>query len=264
MAATAICRARGIGVAHVLAGGDHDPAGNEGGVLPRRHHRRTPVQGGVRVVAAHGLDEGAHRLVVAVAGPVVGQQPLLCGGGHRLGAQRRPVRDRRRRGLEHVQRLPRVAPGQVEQGVSAVLGQAHPAGQAGRIGQCPLDDGAQVVGIERIEPVDPHPAQERRIELVVRVLGGGPQEGDGAVLDVGQEGVLLGLVEPMELVDEQDRPSAGLAQGAGLGDQGPHVGHAAGHRASAGATVPPDSSAMSRARVVLPLPGGPQNTRLGR
>ena len=36
------------------------------------------------------------------------------------------------------------------------------------------------------------------------VFGGGADQADGAALDVGQEGVLLRLVEAMDLVDEED------------------------------------------------------------
>ena len=37
------------------------------------------------------------------------------------------------------------------------------------------------------------------------VLGGGADEGDGAVFDVGEDGVLLGLVEAVDLVDKENR-----------------------------------------------------------
>ena len=52
--------------------------------------------------------------------------------------------------------------------------------------------------------------QQRGVELEGRVLGGGADQRDRAVLDNGQEAVLLGAVEAMDLVDEQQRalPSA--------------------------------------------------------
>jgi hypothetical protein len=61
-----------IGQADVLRGGDDQPPGDEPGILAGGDHRRQPVQGGVRVVAADALDEGADGVVVAVAGAVVG------------------------------------------------------------------------------------------------------------------------------------------------------------------------------------------------
>ena len=85
-----------------------------------------------------------------------------------------------------------------------------------------------------------------------------PTSDDGPVLDVGQERVLLGLVEPMNLVDEHDRalpvereaiPRRGddLAQLADAPQDG-----AERHE------VRSVAAAMTRASVVLPLPGGPQ------
>ena len=38
-----------------------------------------------------------------------------------------------------------------------------------------------------------------------RILGGRPDEGDRAILDLGQQPVLLGAIEAVDLVDEQER-----------------------------------------------------------
>ena len=46
-----------IGVADVLAGEDHHPARDEARVLAGLEHARQPVERGVGVAAAHGLDE---------------------------------------------------------------------------------------------------------------------------------------------------------------------------------------------------------------
>ena len=71
--------------------------------------------------------------------------------------------------------------------------------------------------------------QQRGVELERRVLGRGADQGHRAVLDVGQEAVLLGAVEAMDLVDEQQRAlavAAALARGledpAQVGDAGEH------------------------------------------
>ena len=73
------------------------------------------------------------------------------------------------------------------------------------IGAGPLDDRPQVVGAERLQHQHRGARQQRRDDLERRVLGGGPDQDDRAVLDVRQEGILLGLVEAVDLVDEQDR-----------------------------------------------------------
>ncbi len=51
--------------------------------------------------------------------------------------------------------------------------------------------------------------KERGVDLEGGILGRGADEHDVAGLDAGQEGVLLRLVEPVNLVDEDDRPPAG-------------------------------------------------------
>ena len=58
------------------------------------------------------------------------------------------------------------------------------------------------------------------------VFGGGADEGDGAVFDVGEDGVLLGFVEAVDLVDEED--GALGTPGAGLGHDAAEVGDAGG------------------------------------
>ena len=69
--------------------------------------------------------------------------------------------------------------------------------------------------IERLEHQHAGARQERRVELEGRVLGGGANQHDGAVLHHRQEGVLLRPVEAVDLVDEKQRAGAGLAPGAG-------------------------------------------------
>ncbi len=70
-AATAKRQGRRIGVAHVLAGEDHDPPGEEPHVLAPFQHPRQPVEGRVRVAAANALDQGADRVVMRVALAIV-------------------------------------------------------------------------------------------------------------------------------------------------------------------------------------------------
>ena len=65
-----------IGVADVLARRDHDPAREEARILAALEHRGEVVDGGVRVAAAHRLDERRGEVVVAVARPVVAERPL--------------------------------------------------------------------------------------------------------------------------------------------------------------------------------------------
>jgi hypothetical protein len=70
-----------IGIAHVLGGEDHHPAGDEARVLTGLEHHREVVDSRVRVPATHGLDEGGRVVVVLVAGAVVPQRTRAGGVG---------------------------------------------------------------------------------------------------------------------------------------------------------------------------------------
>ena len=100
--------------------------------------------------------------------------------------------------------------------------------------------------------------EQRAVELEGRVLGGRADQHDRAVLDIGQEAVLLGAVEAVDLVDEQQR-AAGRRRGACA----PPRRSCADRRRRrtpprAARTASTVASASSRAIVVLPQPGGPQ------
>ena len=61
-----------------------------------------------------------------------------------------------------------------------------------------------VVGIQRFEHVRSGTRQQRIVQGEGRVLGGGADEDQSPVLDEGQEGVLLGLVEAVHFIEEED------------------------------------------------------------
>jgi hypothetical protein len=87
-----------------------------------------------------------------------------------------------------------------------------------------------------------------------------PDEHDRAVLDIGQERVLLGAVEPVDLIDEQQRALPALRRRCAAWNT---------FRRSATPENVADSgsnarfvfSVRSRVMVVLPQPGGPHNSR---
>ena len=82
-----------------------------------------------------------------------------------------------------------------------------------------------------LQPEQGGPAEQRRVDLEVRVLGGGADQDQQPALDRRQQGVLLGLVEPVDLVEEQDRALAPLPQPlVGPGHHVAHVLHAGGDR----------------------------------
>ena len=99
--------------------------------------------------------------------------------------------------------------------------------------------------------------QQRPVDLEGGVLRGGADEDDAAVLHKGEEGVLLGLVEAVDLVHEHNGPLAKAAVVRRLLHHRPDLLDAAGdsgevHKGGPGVV------AITRARVVFPTPGGPQ------
>ena len=70
-----------VGVADVLARGDHDPAGEEARVLASLEHRREVVDGRVGVAPADRLDQRRGEVVVPIARAVVAKGPLSCDVG---------------------------------------------------------------------------------------------------------------------------------------------------------------------------------------
>ena len=220
---------RGVGVADVLGGADHDAAGDELGVLAGVEHAREPVEHGVGVAAAHRLDEGRDDVVVHVAGLVVGQAAAGVGLAHVLGEDPErggrgtvgPLAVRRRvdhlaRQLERGERRPSVPARERHDLVGRLGRELVGAGQALRRGHGAGEQLADRVVVQGLQLHHAASADERRVDLEVGVLGGGADEHHRAVLHGVQQGVLLAAVEAVDLVHKEDRPPAEGEQ-AGLG-----------------------------------------------
>jgi len=79
--------------------------------------------------------------------------------------------------------------------------------------------------LKRPQDKDLAARQKRRYHLEGGVLGGGTDEGYGAILNVGQERILLGLVEAVDFIDEED--GSALAAPPCGGDNPPNIAHPA-------------------------------------
>ena len=90
--------------------------------------------------------------------------------------------------------------------------------------------GFQRVVVQPLQHQHLHARQQRAVQLERGILRGGPDQDDGAVLHIRQEPVLLGAVEAVDLVDEQQRALARVAPGAGGVEHPAQVGHAGEHR----------------------------------
>ena len=143
-------------------------------------------------------------------------------------------------------------------------------GTAGRRPARPRDSSASarfrisgdLVPCKRLQDGHAAAGEQGRVDLERGVLGRGADERDRSLLDGVQEGILLGLVEAVDLVDEEDDPAAAAADLGGLVDcradfLDPRKDRGEGDESGLGAR------AIRRANVVLPVPGGPQRISEG-
>ena len=207
-----------------LARIDH-AARDEARVLAAFQHRREVEQRGVGIRAARGLDPGRDQVVVEVAALVVEDRAAL------------------ERVLGHAQRhrsaLAHGVAGQLERGQrgAGVAGRAggeelervvvhlRGAGDAAVVAQRAPQQRQHVLVVERAQLVHAAARQQRRVDLEVGVLGRRADEHHEPLLDRGQQRVLLGLVEAMDLVEEEDRAlAARVAAVLGALDHLAHLG----------------------------------------
>ncbi|CAH0327009.1 hypothetical protein SRABI128_05703 [Microbacterium sp. Bi128] len=216
--------------ADVLSRRDHDPAGHEPGVLTRLQHPGKVVQRGVDVGTSDRLDERAGDVVMLVPGPVVADggniqgafgvleldlhrgrlgRPAGCAGYDCVSVVRVPERDAGRR-LERGQRTAGVPAGEPDEVCQGLVAEFHFAAEPAVI-RCGPQEKALDVGVgERFQGQQQRAGQQRGNDGEGGVFGGRGDQDHPAVLDAGQQGVLLGLVEAVDLIQEED--GGGLEQ----------------------------------------------------
>src|SRR6202012_4126449 len=151
-------------------------------------------------------------VVVLVAVAVVADRGLV----HRLfqggGVDQPVLRDTQGGGFQVGQGTAGVPAGQQDQGGTGLVVHVDFVVEAPFVGQGPADHAADVVVGQAGQRQQQGPGHQRAYHGEERVLGGGPDERHPAVLHRGQQRVLLGLAEPVHLVDEQHRLRTGHAQ----------------------------------------------------
>ena len=174
--------------------------------------------------------EGRDEVVVLLARLVVLQGLALQGRlGQRQGdgaVRGGPPGHERGRRLEVVEGRSRIAVGGADHVVER-LGlrlDREPAQAAPGVAERPTEDLRKLLLGEGPQDHDAGAGQKRRDDFEGRVFRRGADQRDEAALHVGQEGVLLGLVEPVDLVDKQDRsPARPLQLDPGFFDDAPDL-----------------------------------------
>jgi len=222
----------GIGVAHVLRRADDHAPGQVERILSRLEHPGHPVQGRVRVSAAEALDEGGDEIVMIVP-PVARGRPLEDlahdGGGDRHPAPFRPRgQDGEFQGVQGLARIPVGKPRDPSQRTGFDLHPKLPEPPL-PVRQGPPEQLDEVRLLEPSEREDHRTRGQGRHQGEEGVLRRGADQGDRPLLHLGQQPVLLRLVETVDLVDEQDRLAAGQGRGFRRRDRLPDLGQARGH-----------------------------------
>ncbi len=219
-----------VGHADVLAGEDDEAAGDEAGVLAGLEHAGQPVEGGVGVGAADALDERGDRRRSGRRGRSAAPG---CRGRPRRGraATWRPAPPARATATSTAVSTWRPSPpARSTRRSTASSSTVAPSASTPRR----TSDAVGRRASSGLEAEQRRAAEQRRVDLEVRVLGRGADEGEQAGLDRRQQRVLLGLVEAVDLVEEQDRALAVLAEPLlGPGEHLAHVLHAGAHRRQA-------------------------------
>ncbi len=202
---------RWFGVADVLGGEDDEPPGHEERVVAGLEQARQVVERGVRIAGAQALDQCGDDVVVLLAVAIVEQHAAPRGLLHRLRRQRLGASRMERGGrLQQTQRAARVAVRHGDDGTQGVGREAHarasetPLRVLGR----PRHEGAQGVFAERPQREDATAREQGAVHLEGRILRRGSDQREPSRLDVGQQRVLLGAIEAVDLVQEEDGSSS--------------------------------------------------------
>ena len=227
-----------ISQANILTRQNHDATRHKTRILAALQHARQVVHRGVRVRAAHGLNERTHhvimlitRTVVADRGAVHRLRSMRQGDAHGRGRFRRLLPRLPRRvcqicqilggagrfcrslfGLAKGNRSRRLQGGQGAAGVAS--GNRREVGaririnnrrtiKTARVSQRTVNQTLNIGLLQRMNPQQQRAREQRRNNAERRVLRRSRHQNHPAVLHTGQERILLSLRETVNLVEEQ-------------------------------------------------------------
>ncbi len=197
-----------VGEADILDRGAGQPAQDVDRVLAAGQHARQPIERRIGIRAAQRFVQRADQVVVALLRLVVERRAALHERGQLLRPERRRRRGRRSISSTRLSRK-RPSPSAIARNAarpSSVSGSAWP--------RCASARASRVSSVAVVEPAQHEhlgARQQRADQLEGRVLGRRADEDHRAVLDIGQKRILLGAVEAVDLVDEEQRALAHLA-----------------------------------------------------
>ncbi len=184
--------------ADVLGGEDYHAAGDKLRIFPALNHASEIIESGVDVGTAHGLDKGRDVVIMIVARFVIWHSFLADGGFDDFFVD---FVGKAQGELEVAEGGAGVAAGEVGDKLEGFVGDAG-FGVFSFDGA--LQDFEDAGFVESGDDDDAGAGDERRDDFEARILGGGADEDDEAGLDVREKGVLLGFVETVDFVHEED------------------------------------------------------------
>ena len=210
----------GISQSHIFSGGDEHAAKDEARIFSGFDHPCQPKQGSVGIRTAQRFDEGTDRVEVRIPLLVVQHGSLL----NRLFSDAEvdlddPVRVGGCAFHGQFQRIQQAA-GVTARNVHQVVGRLGcdlhlaVAVAAFLIAECAPQQPAQVIGFQSFESKQPRAAHQRLVDFEVGVFSGRADQREGAVFHPRQQRILLGTVEAMHLIDEQNRAQSVALQAA--------------------------------------------------
>ena len=205
-----------IGIANILRSLNHNATGDKLRILPRVNHAREPIDRGIGVAAAHGLDERTDNVIVHVAVFVIRKTAARVGNLHVIDGDGITLPRRRRwrpfgigtrdgnlaRQLERRQGRARITRGQRADGLDRIIIGRKLSVQALWCLERTLNKRGDILILQMFKLHHASARQQCRIDLEVRVLRRSANHNDGTVLNCMQQGILLRLREAVNLIDE--------------------------------------------------------------
>jgi hypothetical protein len=196
-----------VGKADVFPGHAHDATRQITWIGTTVEHAAEPVQRGIRRGSANRLVQGRNLVVEGIAALVEATQALRQGSLNESPVDTAHLRSRSGRTdlFDEVEQPPGVAVGKANQArtrivVEVQVRQDLPAN--------PFEEARHFNHRERVQHVHRSPREQRRIDLERRVFCRRTDKSQQPGLDIRQKSVLLGLVETMHFIDEENRSPA--------------------------------------------------------